>query len=904
MKFSSYNKELAHLPPEFHTLLDELTRLENESGVITDPKMVLVAEETKAILGFLLEAEQKTAAPAIAALLPALRSKDDLHERLLQMRDAFVLQQRKSGDTLIKSVRFDESAFIHDCVEGMIPLPDTPKRKQPLRGGKHQEFTVYAEGVSSREKGKKKSPYKRDAKEIKKRKADLSQHQSTTLITPTVQPPVFGHNKERGKALVGFMFDATDTLMNRMYIYDGGTYDRPYEFATEAQAKKYHAHITDPKNQKLFDDLDQFKVAIADEKNKKNYNEVLARIRWHIASSSIGIFSDTFESRCVAQFYAQVTKQRLMKQFTAAGIPWDDRYQPPISYYMPGNPKHWTSYMRSDQLADRQQAKAMLDDSQKLIEAIRQDNMEFLLLVPVQDIVDNSTALSYLLTQAPPQLRYAILWRSQMEEPATKNTDLWNNKYLTYADARYFATKGGDISVFEQAIKNGLFKDNIDWISVINAAVANNHLDEVKLILRYATRLKIKNLFRANLPPDLLKLVIEKLSTDEAKQHFQYAISSNHVYLSEESFIALIGRNDIDLSVKNSLGETVFDWAVRTQSPALLKRLLEHPRANKNIGLDQDGKMPGLIRLVEEGLSDDNLEKIKILLSSQHIDANAKHPRSHETFLPMLLQSILNASYRAGPDVEDKFVEYIKSIMELKRPDPQIDITEAFEFALSHGQTRIAEVLLEKSATQLDRNKFNDLFRKAHGKNANTVMLKMLSNPLFDPTRLEGNPNPAYVALFVGDLELFHTLIEKTGSTRIQTVQQIQKGLNRKKIATAKLDGNDLLHYALATIDYMNKLKGREKEYEPKYGGFFGKGFGKSQKLETCVRFLNSLIMLNSQNPQQEETTKYPFLKPEDMDVLKNGTFNEMIFSKLPKSTQVQLEKHAKRASAAPKKVR
>ena len=64
-------------------------------------------------------------------------------------------------------------------------------------------------------------------------------------------------------------------LSNRLFIYDGGQVDRPFEFATEEEAKAYAERTINSKPRILFsrNDIHEYKAQIkAIEKDKNTMN--------------------------------------------------------------------------------------------------------------------------------------------------------------------------------------------------------------------------------------------------------------------------------------------------------------------------------------------------------------------------------------------------------------------------------------------------------------------------------------------------------------------------------------------------------------------------------------------------------------------------------------------------------
>ena len=198
-----------------------------------------------------------------------------------------------SEKALVKSIRFDASCFIDDFIDGIVRTPNALKPRSP-RLGQHKAWTVNGLGIFERN-NKAKSPYPQEA--LHKRPW-LSPHQSMSLILKGTSPPIFGFDKGRSSALVGIITSPESALINRRFLYDTGTINRPYEAYTEQEARAYFEKNM---GKSLFADDQAFEGALCDPKNANRYNEVLARIRWDSASSAVGIFSDTDESRYVAQ---------------------------------------------------------------------------------------------------------------------------------------------------------------------------------------------------------------------------------------------------------------------------------------------------------------------------------------------------------------------------------------------------------------------------------------------------------------------------------------------------------------------------------------------------------------------------------------------------------------------------
>lgn len=295
--------------------------------------------------------------------MPYLLLAKDFSEVIMSNKPVF-----ETGDFLVKSLRFDQFCYIDEFLDGITRTQDQPKPRAP-RWKPHKKFTVYADNIYNRLV--KVSPYP-EAEYYKK--ALTSPHQSLSLIPSGTNLPVFGIFKERSNALVGIITDPRHALFNRFFTEDGSTVDRPYEFDTQELAQKYAA----AKKDILYNSYDLFKSKIL-KNHGKGHNEVLARIRW-TNSNAIGIFSDTDESRYIAQVYAR--KLRAVLAAKAGKLPedWDPSYEVPIYYYIPGSPKHLKVYTLEEMRADEEKANHILSSRESRNQAFHAGCFAFLLL--------------------------------------------------------------------------------------------------------------------------------------------------------------------------------------------------------------------------------------------------------------------------------------------------------------------------------------------------------------------------------------------------------------------------------------------------------------------------------------------------------------------------------------------
>lgn len=478
----------------------------------------------------------------------------------------------KNEGALVKSVRFDNRCFNLKCIDGLTKSPVKQviedQRKLP-----HKKYTVFATGVY--ERSEKPSPYiMLTPEETAEKKKERSTFQATSLVTPKAQIPVFGHRRHRTNKLVGYLFDPNDVMINRMFIYDGGTVERPYEFDTYEEALAYYEKTTNPDHPILFSSMEEFKKAIASQKNK--YNEVLARVRWQMSSSAIGIFSDTFEARCIAQLYARQLRDRLKLQHQELGKSWDDSYQVPIIYYIPGSDKNWEPYTESEQLADRQYAERIFQDEKLRAQACVNNNYEFLLLLNNPDEILNlklqgssNAILIDLLCKGKLQLVESLLYRTSLNEQEIQ---------------QYFRT--------------GLA--NIKSLPIINKKTGSTALH-----------------LAAELGHSTLKLFLvnKKLNIDMVDKKGITPLHYAARYGSSEAVEALLRHWKIKVNIHDGVkGWTPLHYAARYGHTEVVKTLLRHPKIKVNT-IDDDYET-ALMQAAAFG----HIETVKVLLGQ--VDVN------------------------------------------------------------------------------------------------------------------------------------------------------------------------------------------------------------------------------------------------------------------------------------------
>jgi hypothetical protein len=284
------------------------------------------------------------------------------------------LTDLRSVDSLAKSVRWDDKIFLENFLRSITKSPSN-QTEEKLRIGPHKKYTVFGHGVF--ERSQKPSPYNLSPAALYEKKKKTSLPQATSLISRRQR--IFGHANRRNK-LVGYIFKPPKNLINRIFFMDMGTVNRPYEFNDLKEAEDYFNRRVNSTRPTMFRTLSDLKKYIAND--SKFHNEVLARLKWNINTSCVAIFSDTFEARCIAQFYARLTYQRLVSQYRDLNRRLPQDYQVPIVFYLPEQQvDNWQVYSVEQQSNDKIKAEEISADETKIKQAFEQNNFEFLLLL-------------------------------------------------------------------------------------------------------------------------------------------------------------------------------------------------------------------------------------------------------------------------------------------------------------------------------------------------------------------------------------------------------------------------------------------------------------------------------------------------------------------------------------------
>ena len=227
-----------------------------------------------------------------------------------------------------KTIRNDTFNYYYQFINELAD----PNIRMPKRRGPKKNYRVTGEGLFRRHDYVAGEHPVKQPQYTTSEKKDHTKFQSTSLGLTDFYPPAFGFDKR--EILVGFLFDEKNILLsNDLYIYDGGTVNRPSEHYNEMDAKQY---ADDKIGKVLFskNNLEQFKEEIKAEHNKGKYNEVLARLQWDCdGTSKIFIYTDNLQSRLLAKQFAKSLEKKLQEK---GKLPPGHRV--PICFYTPDKP--------------------------------------------------------------------------------------------------------------------------------------------------------------------------------------------------------------------------------------------------------------------------------------------------------------------------------------------------------------------------------------------------------------------------------------------------------------------------------------------------------------------------------------------------------------------------------------
>lgn len=451
------------------------------------------------------------------------------------------IRRSLGDDFFIKSIRADNCDFFRKQTINLLTRTAKQQIKYPLRPLLKRRYTVTGDGIF--ERSKKTPQYTKEEKLL------FSQPQSFSLVTKDVQAPVFGFGRSRNKKLVAVGLHKNDVLpTRRLLVCDSATVIRPYDFHTLSDAVLYcYENI----NSNLFSDFEKFKKAIGKLRNRGNYNEVLVRARWNIASSHILIASNTLEARLIAQDRARILKNRLKVQSTEMYTGFSDNYEVPIGFYLPGKSLHLRPYTIKEQNIDKMRALNIYANKKECARKYKSGDYEFLLGLDDSTPVFSEKLQSndYSLILKILDDGYVHIVKSLLEKASSQ-------------DLENVTLNGNMKKALSQAIKYG-DDELVKWLISKCASV---------------TQLFIDTLHDRNI--DAIKYLIEHYINDIDINSPAIASDNNPLLLmcieGNVKLVKLLLTKTIDVNKTNKSGETALYYACQMGHKKIARQLLLH----------------------------------------------------------------------------------------------------------------------------------------------------------------------------------------------------------------------------------------------------------------------------------------------------------------------------------------
>ena len=347
-------------------------------------------------------------------------------QRRHEIRDRQNLQPPK-GDFVIKALRGDSFNFSRSFIRGVFP----PNERVTLRVGRKKLFTVTGEGVFGRSGLHIFSTAKKSPQYDLSQKQGFSQIQSTSLSWKDYLTPVFNFGGQLD--IAGMMFDIDNVLLsNRLYIYDGGTVGRPYDFDSQEEAEEYYQKN---KGSKLFSvsEYEAYKEAIKHHANKfpGSYNEAMVRLRATGEQCPIVfVGKDNLLSRLLAKEYA-----RQMKAFMLGNDLCGEGFDVPIIYYIPDNENlNFKPYTKEEQALDAGVAQWLMSKATDPKVLVQGERRAILLEMPADKVLeefakidDESALFSLLMERGEVHILLSLVEKLSSEEKKRLDNIIANN---------------------------------------------------------------------------------------------------------------------------------------------------------------------------------------------------------------------------------------------------------------------------------------------------------------------------------------------------------------------------------------------------------------------------------------------------------------------------------------------
>jgi ankyrin repeat protein len=488
----------------------------------------------------------------------------------------------------LKALRADWRCYTREFVELAIPNQDQ-KRKFYLRRGMRGVYEATPDGVYHRTEKKKKYS--------KEEKANYSMATSTTLVTENYSPPVFGSRtslgKDRTQKLVGVILK--DILINKMFLYDRGTFSRFWHFENFDKATDYFNQRAQGAGKLMFADIDEFKAAIEQPQNQRRYNEVLAHVRWTMEpdQSLVFIGSNTLEARLLAKDYARIILKRLKEQAEAEGLSWDSSYQIPICYYLPNSLLHMTTYDSSQQTQDEQTAEDIYSDESERKKKFSRNDFEFLLgLKNVEKFVaackvDNVNILFYLMSTGHLHIAQSLM--EKLDNQTLLNSII-RRETLTIKPL-YYAARAGDAKLVQWLLDNQSPVSSLTYYP-LHIACKMGQLEVVKALLRHKpdwskmTNKKQKTPTQIAAKFGIWEIVnyLAQLSRTDWYDSYHYNAALGYTAKDNQlkSMMYLLSAGaSVDQCEKNTF--SLLSWAISYRNLPMVKYLLEKKASFVNL---------------------------------------------------------------------------------------------------------------------------------------------------------------------------------------------------------------------------------------------------------------------------------------------------------------------------------
>ena len=254
-------------------------------------------------------------------------------------------------DFIVKTIRADEFCYYKQYLE-MVVLG----KKYPPRSSSKRDYTVMPNGIFLRKPDPTSNLSVKTPLYTTEQKKGFSTPQPASYGIPAYHTSIF--TGFTPNSVAGVFLESKDILLsNQNYISDFSSGSRPYDFYSLAAAEWYLKNVCffSSKN------MESFKNAIQEPKNKNNYNEVLARQRWNRDGTSKNfIGKDTLESRLVAKEYARMTRTFLLTEKLVKAD-----YHVPVFFYCPDVPElHGKEYTNIEYAMDCVDAQFIFSDAE------------------------------------------------------------------------------------------------------------------------------------------------------------------------------------------------------------------------------------------------------------------------------------------------------------------------------------------------------------------------------------------------------------------------------------------------------------------------------------------------------------------------------------------------------------